>query len=272
MDTIEQVTARIAELDRAARGRKFTDDERDEWHRLNARWTSTSRASARARLAELANRAATSSARPARRRPGARPAELSADRSAALATLERFTRAGTLTPAAADRLDCARPARRPARTRRALPERPWATRPTRPRSRRSSPTRPTATCRHEPAEVEAMRVVARVEAERAAMAGGADATGGFALPLSLDPAVLLSSSGALNPIRQLARVITITTRQWQGVSSDGVVASYDPEAARGVRTTRPTLAGPTITTAMGRVLRAVQHGAWGRLGPRSRMS
>jgi hypothetical protein len=37
--------------------------------------------------------------------------------------------------------------------------------------------------------------------------GGA---GGFALQFTLDPTILLSSSGALNPFRQLARVETTT--------------------------------------------------------------
>jgi predicted phage gp36 major capsid-like protein len=61
----------------------------------------------------------------------------------------------------------------------------------------------------------------------------------------------LSSAGAINPIRQVARVIQITTREWKGVSSEGITASDDAEAAE-VSDDSPTLAQPTITTAMGR--------------------
>ena len=59
---------------------------------------------------------------------------------------------------------------------------------------------------------------------------GTDAAGGFAVPFTLDPSIMLTSNGALNPIRQVARVFTIATDKWKGVSSAGVTASYDAEA------------------------------------------
>src|SRR5262249_29476992 len=80
---------------------------------------------------------------------------------------------------------------------------------------------------------------------------GTGSAGGFALPFSLDPSVMLTSNGALNPIRQVARVFTIPTDQWKGVSSAGVTASYDPEASE-VSDDSPTLAQPVIDSAMGR--------------------
>lgn len=104
--------------------------------------------------------------------------------------------------------------------------------------------------RFSPEEVEAVRRVSASMHERN-MAEGVGSTGGFAVPFTLDPSVLLTSNGALNPIRQVATVITIGTREWRGVSSAGVTASYDAEAAE-VSDDSPTLAQPTIVTAMGR--------------------
>jgi HK97 family phage major capsid protein len=104
--------------------------------------------------------------------------------------------------------------------------------------------------RFAPEEVAAVQTVGRVEEERG-MVTGTGSAGGFAIPFTLDPSVMLSSNGALNPIRQIARVITITTHDWKGVSSDGVTASYDPEAQE-VSDDTPVLAQPSIVTAMGR--------------------
>jgi HK97 family phage major capsid protein len=99
-------------------------------------------------------------------------------------------------------------------------------------------------------EQTAMQRVNAIEAERG-LTSGTTTTGGFAIPFTLDPSVMLTSDGALNPIRSVAKVITITTREWKGVTSAGVTASYDAEAAE-VSDDTPTLGQPTITTAMGR--------------------
>lgn len=104
--------------------------------------------------------------------------------------------------------------------------------------------------RFTPEEVAAVQRAVAIDAERG-MVTGTDSAGGFAVPFTLDPSILLTSDGALNPIRDVARVITITTKEWKGVSSAGVTASYDPEASE-VSDDTPTLAQPSITTAMGR--------------------
>jgi HK97 family phage major capsid protein len=104
--------------------------------------------------------------------------------------------------------------------------------------------------RFTPEEVTAVQKVSAVEHQRG-LVSGVGAQGGFAIPFSLDPSVLLTSSGALNPIRDVARVIQIATREWKGISSAGVTASYDPEASE-VSDDTPVLAQPTITSAMGR--------------------
>lgn len=69
--------------------------------------------------------------------------------------------------------------------------------------------------------------------------------GGFAVPFTLDPTVLLTNDGTANPVRQLANVVQITTDQWNGVSSAGVTASWDGEVGE-VSDDAMTLAQPSI--------------------------
>lgn len=77
-------------------------------------------------------------------------------------------------------------------------------------------------------ESESFRAVEQV---RAAMAEGTGSTGGFLLPTHLDPALLLTSDGSRNPLRQIARVETISFAQWNGVTSAGVTAEWKAEGA-----------------------------------------
>jgi HK97 family phage major capsid protein len=55
--------------------------------------------------------------------------------------------------------------------------------------------------------------------------------GGYAIPFALDPTIILTSTGAINPLRQLATVDTITASEWKGVSSAGVSAAFAKELA-----------------------------------------
>lgn len=99
------------------------------------------------------------------------------------------------------------------------------------------------------AEVEAVRQASDAAAIRdAALETG---TPGFPLPLTVDPSIVLTGSGALNPLRQLADVRTITTHDHVGVSSSGVVAAYVPEGSE-AEDASPSLAGPRISTHQGR--------------------
>ena len=56
-----------------------------------------------------------------------------------------------------------------------------------------------------PAEADAYRAAARVQAELRAMSL-TDAQGGFMTPMVLDPAILLTSAGSINPLRRISRV------------------------------------------------------------------
>lgn len=78
-----------------------------------------------------------------------------------------------------------------------------------------------------------------------AMAEGTGSAGGFGVPLTLDPTIILSSAGSLNPLRQLASIVTITTQQWKGVTSAGVSAAFSAEATQ-ASDNSPTLAQPAI--------------------------
>ena len=71
-------------------------------------------------------------------------------------------------------------------------------------------------------------------------------SGGYGVPVLIDPTILLTGQGSLNPMRRIARQVTITTNAWKGVSSAGVSWSYDAEAAA-VSDDSPTLAQPSVT-------------------------
>ena len=72
-----------------------------------------------------------------------------------------------------------------------------------------------------------------------------DANGGYAVPFTLDPTLIHTSDGTVNPFRTISRVVQITTDAWNGVSTAGITASYDAEATE-VSDDAPTLAQPTI--------------------------
>lgn len=84
-------------------------------------------------------------------------------------------------------------------------------------------------------------------AEQRAMAIGSDGAGGYGVPVLIDPTIILTAQENPNDILNLARVETITTDEWKGVSSAGVTWSFDAEAAE-VSDDSPTLAQPTVPT------------------------
>ena len=98
----------------------------------------------------------------------------------------------------------------------------------------------------DPDEGEAVQVVAKSMQERA-MALDPTSAGGYAVPFALDPTMMLTNDGAVNPIRELATVTTIATSTWQGISTAGVTASFADELTE-VADGTPTLAQPEIPT------------------------
>lgn len=85
----------------------------------------------------------------------------------------------------------------------------------------------------------------QAEEYRAAINVATDANGGYLMPFTLDPTVILTSSGVVNPVRMLADVATVATDNWQGITSAGITASYDAEAAE-VSDDTPTFGQPAI--------------------------
>lgn len=81
--------------------------------------------------------------------------------------------------------------------------------------------------------------------ERTALAVGTDANGGYAVPATLDPSVILTSDGSINPLRRIARVVQITGKTWQGITSAGITVSRDNEAEE-VSDDGPTFAQPEV--------------------------
>lgn len=77
-------------------------------------------------------------------------------------------------------------------------------------------------------EVEAIEQVRMV---KRAMALSPDSAGGFAVPVLIDPTVILTAQESPNDILRLARVETITTDEWHGVTSAGMTWKFDAEGA-----------------------------------------
>ncbi|GAB7144426.1 phage major capsid protein [Mycobacterium riyadhense] len=93
-------------------------------------------------------------------------------------------------------------------------------------------------------EGEAWRRVTALQAEQRAM-NLTDSTGGFLVPFELDSTVLLSSDGSNNPLLKISRVIQTVSDVWHGVTSEGVVAEWLPEAQEAADAS-PTLTQPAI--------------------------
>lgn len=79
-----------------------------------------------------------------------------------------------------------------------------------------------------------------------AMTLGTGSEGGFAvMPFTLDPTIILTTDGAVNPIRDISRVESGVTNSWKGVSAAGVTATYAAELAE-VPDSTPALDDPTV--------------------------
>ena len=74
---------------------------------------------------------------------------------------------------------------------------------------------------------------------------GVDGNGGYAVPVELDPTIINTSDGAVNPYRRISRIVQTTAKEWEGVSSTGVTATRRAETAE-VGDNAPTLDQPTV--------------------------
>lgn len=73
-----------------------------------------------------------------------------------------------------------------------------------------------------------------------------DANGGYLVPFTLDPTIILTNSGITDPLRGISTVKTITTDTWNGVTSAGVTAEWLGQGSEAADKT-PTFTQPTIT-------------------------
>jgi HK97 family phage major capsid protein len=86
-------------------------------------------------------------------------------------------------------------------------------------------------------------------AVRAALSNTA-ANGGYTIPFLLDPTVILTNDGAVNPFRAISTVVTGTADKWNGVTSAGVTAEWLAEASEAADAS-PTVGQPSITARKG---------------------
>lgn len=94
-------------------------------------------------------------------------------------------------------------------------------------------------------EVAAVQKASAVEAERT-MNITTGSAGAFGVPFALDPSIILTGAGVLNPLRDICRVETMNAASiWKGVSSDGVVAAFAAESAPATDAS-PVLVQPSI--------------------------
>lgn len=79
---------------------------------------------------------------------------------------------------------------------------------------------------------------------QSALQVGTDSAGGYAVPVELDPTIIPTYDGVVNPFRQVARVVQTTAKVWEGVTSAGVTAHRRSEGAE-ASDDSPTFGQPT---------------------------
>jgi HK97 family phage major capsid protein len=99
------------------------------------------------------------------------------------------------------------------------------------------------------------------QSTRAAMSVGTGSLG-YAIPLVLDPTIILTNSGSANPFRQLASIKRTTAVTWNGVTSTGSSAGWYGEGAA-IGDTSPTLSQLQITPQKAAVW---VFGSWEAIG------
>lgn len=86
-------------------------------------------------------------------------------------------------------------------------------------------------------------------AESRAM-GLTDAAGGYTIPTFLDPTIIDTRDGTINPMRAISTVVQVTGDNWNGVTSAGVSVAYGTEFAVATDGS-PVFTQPSITPAKG---------------------
>ncbi len=97
--------------------------------------------------------------------------------------------------------------------------------------------------------------------EYRAMAEWTSASGGYGIPVFIDPSIILTAQGSGNPFLSIAKQVNVSTNMWKGVSSAGVSWAFQTEAAAATDNS-PTLAQPSVTvhTARGFIPYSIEVG------------
>jgi HK97 family phage major capsid protein len=77
-----------------------------------------------------------------------------------------------------------------------------------------------------------------------------DANGGYLVPYSLDPTIVLTNDGSANPFRAISRIESTATDTWNGVTSAGVTAEWLAESTQAADAS-PTTGNIAITPVKG---------------------
>lgn len=77
-----------------------------------------------------------------------------------------------------------------------------------------------------------------------------NANGGYLVPFTLDPTIILTNNGSANPYRQISNVKRTATNTWNGVASTGMNAAWLAEAGV-VADASPTFSNIVITPQKG---------------------
>lgn len=91
----------------------------------------------------------------------------------------------------------------------------------------------------------------RALAEFRAMSNTVDTSGGYGVPVLIDPTILITNGTGLTDILSHARIESITTEAWKGVSAGNTEWSFDAEAAE-VSDDGSTFAQPSVKAHMAR--------------------
>jgi HK97 family phage major capsid protein len=89
------------------------------------------------------------------------------------------------------------------------------------------------------------RAIMEVQSLQRAMSIGTGASGGFAVPVVLDPTIILTSQGSSNAILQRARIETITNNQWKGIASAGASWQFNTEGGTATDNS-PSISNPVV--------------------------
>lgn len=90
------------------------------------------------------------------------------------------------------------------------------------------------------------RAIDQVRLIKRAMSLG-DSAGGFAVPVLIDPTIIMTAQGSTNDILRLARVEPVTNDVWRGISSAGVTWQFNAEAAE-TTNNAPSITQPEVPT------------------------